>query len=324
MKKNILLNSTAILTAGIMAAMPVMAEETADSKLYVNGKAIENAQALELKNDNGENTLFVPVRAICENLGFTVEWNDEARRVELTNLPSYITFYADKDGYTFAKTAAMPLGAKPQIVDDRTYVPSNFVEEILGGTFTEDAGKVFISWGEDTDDYLRANLKETTEDGRVLITNFIKGDILLNITDETVISDEDGNALAVKDLPKDKELKVKMGDAMTLSLPPQSNALEIIVTKEDCQVIKEGVISEILDKSVVIGNYDEEGFYQLNLTDDAVIIDENGNMAGIDALKAGMNITTSISPISTKSLPPQSACYGIKVTKQNSEVKIAE
>ena len=83
--------------------------------ITVNGSVLENSKVIE---DNG--TKMIPLRAICEALGFEVTWNNEARRIEIIKMPAYITLTPDEDGYTFAKTAPIQLGKAPFLRDDRT------------------------------------------------------------------------------------------------------------------------------------------------------------------------------------------------------------
>ena len=87
------------------------------SVYYVNGKP----GYLPLNTLLVEGNTYIPLRAICEKLGFEVNWVAESRTVELVKLPLFITFSVDEDGYTFAKTAPMKLGSAPVIVNDRTY-----------------------------------------------------------------------------------------------------------------------------------------------------------------------------------------------------------
>ena len=50
-----------------------------ENLLYKNGEAIELDAVAEITNDR----TMVPVRAISEAFGCTVEWNDETKTVEI-------------------------------------------------------------------------------------------------------------------------------------------------------------------------------------------------------------------------------------------------
>ena len=88
---------------------------------------------------------MIPLRMVAEALGYKVTWNEEAERVELERLPHWITLKPGEDAYTFAKTAPMPLGKAPELVNDTTFVPVEFVREILQTEYTiSEQGEIVI------------------------------------------------------------------------------------------------------------------------------------------------------------------------------------
>lgn len=319
MKKGFL-KLTGLLMAAVLMTTTAYAQETkADYSLTIDG---EQMQADIYKEDN---TLFIPLRAICEKLEFNVEWVNETRTVILEKLPVYITFSVDEDGYTFAKTAPMSLGHAPKIINDRTYVPSNFIDEILKGQIEISENSIDIKWAVEPEktekDYTNVTFIKIDETGKLLVNNFLRGDMLLNITDETVITNEDGEALKVEDITTENELKVKLSNAMTMSLPPQINAYEIIVTKNLAPVTKSGVVSEVVENEgkitqLVIGTPDDsENFFAVNVSDEIDVYDINGEKLSLSDIKEGSEISASLSAFSTKSIPPQFVGYAIRVTK---------
>ena len=124
MKKG-LLKLTVLFILAVFTVTAAYAQT--NTKLVINGEEMADSQYFT-END----TVYLPLRAICERLGFNVEWVDETRTVILEKLPVYITFSVDADGYTFARTAPMLLGNAPKIVNDRTMVPARAVSEALG------------------------------------------------------------------------------------------------------------------------------------------------------------------------------------------------
>ncbi|MBR3791975.1 MAG: copper amine oxidase N-terminal domain-containing protein, partial [Clostridia bacterium] len=109
-------------------------------QLYVNDTLLENATI-----HTADDKQFIPLRAICEALGFTVNWINESRTIEIVDLPLYVTCSPDRDGYTFARTAPMLLGSAPLLIDDTTYVPLNFVDEIIKHELRNENGNIYIS-----------------------------------------------------------------------------------------------------------------------------------------------------------------------------------
>lgn len=336
--KNIALTLAAL---GIMSSaaaeegiMPISAQP---DSITVNGTVLSGAKTVTF---NG--TTMIPLRAICENLGFEVDWSDEARRIELRNLPIYITLTPGTDGYTFAKTAAMKLGVAPIIAENRTYVPINFIDEILGGEYTQDNG-LSITWGESSDDKTESDavsvyIKEKTDEG-FLVEDFYRGEVRLVVSDKTVIKDADGKTITADDIDESNELLVKYSDAMAMSLPPMVNALEITKTNDIAKTVLEGKITEITTEeksgkltqitleidgkqnAVAISEETTEKTEEetsktvvLNISDDTVITDAEGKPVAIDATTAiGKNVRARTTGISTRSIPPQSPTTAIIV-----------
>lgn len=229
MKKTFKLNMKGILAAAISAAAivtSVFAQPT--GAVYVNGALRENAKIYVTAN--GEK--FIPVRSVCEALGMTVEWDNESRKVIISDIPVYITFRVDDDGYTFAKTAPMKLGSKPILENGVTYVPINFLDEILETSYKVDE-KGILEVNYPAENGVTAEvISKTTENGALSIEIFDKkmdSNVIVYITDETEIVDESGAALKADSIDKGTNVTVSYSDAMTLSLPPQTKAVKIIV-----------------------------------------------------------------------------------------------
>ena len=51
-----------------------------------SGRTLENAKLI-MQDDK----VMIPLRAVCEALDFEVKWDGEAEKIELVNLPLYIT-----------------------------------------------------------------------------------------------------------------------------------------------------------------------------------------------------------------------------------------
>lgn len=197
---------------------------TPQFKVAVNGSEI-NAPAPFEKEDG---TLMLPLRAFTEAFGFTVEWQGETGTIVMTKGPQYITMSAFADGYTFAKTAPMLLGTAPILTDGVTYVPSNFVTDILGGAFKiEMDGTIHLYDAESANVALVNSVN--AEEKQILVNDITKGEVVLVISDETTITDEEGNPFAFESLEEGHTLKITYGEAMTMSIPPINNPSVIVV-----------------------------------------------------------------------------------------------
>lgn len=105
---------------------------TEEVPAVVNGATVYDVVAEEV---NG--ITMIPLRSVMENLGYTVTWNGENRSIDLTKGAQFITMTLDTDSYAFSRRAPQQLGACPTLVGDSTYVPLNFIHEIIGGYYAE-------------------------------------------------------------------------------------------------------------------------------------------------------------------------------------------
>ncbi len=91
--------------------------------IVVNNKKIEAPSAYA--NDQG--TVMVPLRAIAEALGYDVTWNGDIQSVTVGN---GISLTIGKDNYIYMKTAPIQLGTAPTVINEKTFVPLSFFQEV--------------------------------------------------------------------------------------------------------------------------------------------------------------------------------------------------
>jgi len=105
----------------------VLADESnvavAEKSIVISGKTIEAPAAFL----NDQNVVMVPLRAIAEELGYKVGWNDETKQITLGNT---ISLTAGKDEYIFARMAPIKLGTAPVLLKGNSYVPLDFFTEV--------------------------------------------------------------------------------------------------------------------------------------------------------------------------------------------------
>lgn len=106
-----------------------------DKMLY---RKDERTIELNLENNmykNKDDVLMIPLREVAEALNYKVHWNGEKRSTELTKGAQWTEVVigdgiVGEDNYSFAKMI-VKLGTPPVLRNSTTYVPANFVEEIL-------------------------------------------------------------------------------------------------------------------------------------------------------------------------------------------------
>ena len=124
-------------------------------KIVINSKTLDlGSQKLFAEKDaKGNTVLMVPLRAISEALGFKVDWKDRSALVDDGQMHTTITIGKDEYSATTSveglagATGPFSLGAAPQIVDNRTYVPLQIFEILMGnveGMFKLDGTTVNI------------------------------------------------------------------------------------------------------------------------------------------------------------------------------------
>lgn len=109
---------------------------TVFDKILIDKEEEKTVKVLEnviYKNEN--NVLVIPLREVGEALGYEVKWNGEKRSTELIKGAQWTAVAigegtVGEDNYNFAKMI-VKLGTPPVLKDSTTYVPVNFIEEVL-------------------------------------------------------------------------------------------------------------------------------------------------------------------------------------------------
>lgn len=316
------------ITMAAALAFSTAVTASADGNITVNGKNIDKTYI-----ENG-GVKMIPLRAVCESLGFTVDWDGEAREIEISKLPMYITCSPDKDGYTFekitcspdkdgytfAKTAPQLLGTAPVLKDGTTYVPVSFISEIMEGS-VENGDDLKISLSdvavEPENAAASVYITEINKEAKsITVEDFDLGTVCVNITDETEIIDSKGEKLSFDALTDERQIKITYNDAMTASLPPITNAVKIEVTDEIPQDIISGTVAEILNENEKIAQIEIEKDGRktvLNISDETEIKTIDGSALKAENIKKDDVLRVMTTGISTMSIPPQMTAIKITV-----------
>ncbi len=270
-----------------------------------------------IKTEEVNGITMIPLRSVAEALSYTVNWNGEARSVEIIRGAQYITITLDKDEYTFSRRAPEQLGAAPTLVGDSTYVPLSFVDRIIGGYYyaNEDGTYKIVQPAVVT-------VTEIGEDGTVTVDDALLGAVILNISDETpIVKGMDRRIYKIDDLEVGMTLHVEYSDWMTASFPPQNAPVKIIIASEPTQeeaaheLTFSGVITEIEGELVTIGNPKTDANAMTLVVSDETVITKglDRRIYKIDDLEVGMKISGTHAEAMTMSIPPQSAALTIAI-----------
>lgn len=301
---------------------------TVDYNMALNGNGFESPEPFE----GEDGMLMLPLRAMTEEMGFTVEWQGETSTIILTKGPVYITMNAHQDGYTFSRTAPMQLGTAPILKDGVTYVPANFVTDVLGGAYrTEENGTISIFDSELKDTALIQSVN--AEEKQITVNDIVKGEVVLNIGEETYITDEEGTVVPFEELVEGLTLKVTYSEMMTRSLPPMNTPQTIVVKSgSPAMTLPSDEAVATADVAIIETIDAEEGTVTVNdLVRGAVVLvfGEDAAITGIDGaeikladLKAGMTVEIVYGDAMTMSLPPINNPVSVKVISETPAVQI--
>ncbi len=269
----------------------------------INGGCIPSVETV-IVND----VTMIPLRFVGESLGYTVNWNDENQSIDLIQGATFITMQIGTDGYAFSRQAHRPLGAAPTLVNDTTtYVPINFVSEILDGVYHELETNLYEVI---TPSFVTVN--EVLEDGSLLVQDEARGEVLVHIAETTEIT-AGGQAADAEKITAGAALNIGYDAAMTMSIPPQTTARFIrisdAVVEEETEegVAFSGTITEITDEMIVLGDPAEDA------DSIALILSEDTKVEG--ELEVGMKVEGLRSERATFSIPPQSVALTISIVK---------
>ena len=70
----------------------------------------------------------------------------------------------------------------------------------------------------------------SVEDGAIVVTDEVRGEVIVFVTEETKIT-KDGSEVSANELKADMEITIEYAAHMTMSIPPQTNAVSIEIVK---------------------------------------------------------------------------------------------
>ncbi len=97
--------------------------------LVINNERINIQKSNVYQKEDG--SIMIPLRVVCEKLGYEVKWIEKNRSIEIKKGAQYTSVKPGENKYFFSKMAPISLGSAPEIKDSTTYVPFKFVSDIL-------------------------------------------------------------------------------------------------------------------------------------------------------------------------------------------------
>lgn len=102
-------------------------------KIFVDGRLIELSKYDNVNPVTVDGRVLVPLRAIVENLGATVDWEEQTGTIRIKHLNTVLTLTVGSQSAT-VNGAELTMDVPAQVVDGRTLVPVRFISESLSKT----------------------------------------------------------------------------------------------------------------------------------------------------------------------------------------------
>lgn len=234
---------------------------------------------------------MIPLRKAIEGVGLDVKWNEEKKVAVIEYINKSLEI--GLDGLYKSNGKDLDKFAKAVIKEDRLYVPA----EVLKSSISVEAnryGDEFVVKREAIHKDLSGHgeVVEISEGGNAkLITfhnNFDMQKYTLVIGDETIIKDPiTGNAIKADDIKVGDPIYTEYSGAMTRSIPPQTLASLIEVTKDTAVSY---LVVEKNEGDRLIVNIGTRGGVVVAPMDEVIIENEDGEKLGLKDIKAGDKI----------------------------------
>ncbi len=308
------------------AYLPIVTTQvgTQPVSITVSGETISESGFLLV---NGTEPM-IPLRAVSEKLGFTLVWHQETLSVDLNKNAVFTTVTTGADRYSINKMYTT-LGTAPQLVDNKLYVPASFVSKVLHGSVAAKDNTVSISLEEQKKKVQATGVITEIKSKDNYQSIHIKGvgteGIVLNVGPETGYQMLDGTKINFSDLHVGLTVVAEHSLVSTLSLPPQTPTYKITVLDTKTQEGTIGTVGEIeevrtsdtgkvslLIKGTGLSDTSPDEVV-LNLSDDTVYVDKDGEAVQKSALVKGAKVIAYYGPVMTKSLPPIGKAWKIVV-----------
>jgi hypothetical protein len=307
-----------VLTLGTTISSQAMVNNKNNDS--TNSISIEKQEKIKLEIEDlaysQDGFLMLPARLTCETLGYNVKWIRKTQSVEISKDNVWTNFALEKDSYlkgnkdddSREKSTPIPLGIAPQVVNGSTYLPVQFFEELL-------QENIFDVYEKNKIDGYITDIKHIENNTMLTVTYDNNRKIIFIVGKDTIITNSITNEkMQPKDLEQGDTIVVLHDSMMTRSLPPQTIAYKIDVTKNN---IVKGKVSEIKETTkghhitVKHKNNDTIIFHVNEKT--KIINHITKKEAHINDILVGDELILTHTKAFTMSLPPQTTALKIEL-----------
>lgn len=140
--------------------------------------------------------------------------------------------------------------------------------------------------------------------------------VTLIVNRNTIIRDQFGNNLSMRDLREGMTVDAEFSSAMTRSIPPQATAFRITVIAQNNHMVKiDTVLGTDTNNGFLYTGNPNDIYSQMRfvITDSTIIRDRRGNIIGLGDLRPGQNVRVEHANFQTMSIPPQTTAFAVQV-----------
>jgi len=143
--------------------------------------------------------------------------------------------------------------------------------------------------------------------------------VRLVVSGNTVIRDERGRNIRIRELERGMVADVVFSAAMTRSIPPQAQAFSIRVkSRPNMNETTVGRIVEVNPREsfiITAGSLNPASQIRFNVSQDTAILDASGRRIRLSMLIPGMKVRVEHANFMTLSIPPQTPAYVIQIIR---------
>ena len=141
----------------------------------------------------------------------------------------------------------------------------------------------------------------------------------LVVNKDTAILNENRESISVRDLQPGMIISASFSDAMTRSIPPQSQAFRIrVISRLENESTSVGRVIEVNRQGnyiLTMQNRNPSSIIRFNITPDTVILDPSGRKVCCARLLLGLRVRIQHAAFMTASIPPQTTAFVIQILR---------
>lgn len=143
--------------------------------------------------------------------------------------------------------------------------------------------------------------------------------VVLIVTNNTLIFDENGNIISARDLREGMTINATFSSAMTRSIPPQATAFIIRIVRRQRPPQDNVTIGRIVDVDrqnrsfITVSNRNLSTTIRFNVPQDAVILNRMGRPIEFSRLVPGLRVRVRHAAFMTASIPPQTTAFEVRI-----------